>query len=367
MGHRMIPFLDIPLVDDHVHPPFADPSGRLLASFFTEAGDEESVERHVPHSLFYRRALRELGLILQCEPDEASVRAARNAHTPGEYLRLLTKDANIETLLVDEGYPPRGTLSLEEMAGFSGCQTRRIIRLETLAESLFNTVDSPKALGAAIIEHLMRAPAFVALKTIVAYRSGLDVVEPPMAAAAAAFAQVQAHTDGQPPRLTAKALLDYLLLRALDWAAERGVPVQFHTGYGDRDLDVRLANPAHLRPILEQPRYARLKIVLLHSSYPYCREASYLASVYPNVYVDWSEANPMLPPRQLQRVLEELLALAPYTKLLYGSDAWGAADWLWLGAKAGRTALAMALQDEPDRETIAWRILHDNARELYSL
>jgi predicted TIM-barrel fold metal-dependent hydrolase len=143
--------------------------------------------------------------------------------------------------------------------------------------------------------------------------------------------------------------------------------VQMHTGYGDRDLDLVLANPALLRPLLEQTRFEALRLVLLHASYPYTREASYLAAVYPQVYVDFSEVNPMLPHRQLTRVLEELLALSPYTKLLYGSDAWGIPDWIWLGARTGRRALAAALVGVPGVDAIARRILRDNARELYGL
>lgn len=56
--------------------------------------------------------------------------------------------------------------------------------------------------------------------------------------------------------------------------------------FGDKDLDMRLSNPLHLRSVLEDARYSKSRIVLLHASYPFSREASYLASVYPqaNIY-----------------------------------------------------------------------------------
>jgi predicted TIM-barrel fold metal-dependent hydrolase len=65
-------------------------------------------------------------------------------------------------------------------------------------------------------------------------------------------------------------------------------------------------------------------------------------------------------------VLEELLALAPVTKLLYGSDAWGIPEWFWLAARAARRSLADALAWLPDEEALwaARRILHDNAAAL---
>jgi len=220
-----------------------------------------------------------------------------------------------------------------------GCHDDWILQeRQWLAESYFQALSQ-------LLEHLEQAPSFVALKTIIAYRSGLAVSEPEPGELAACFRRVRSE-GGDPPRLTSRPLLNYLLLRALEWAAERGVPVQFHSGYGDRDLDLLRASPTHLRPVLESARLSSLKVVLLHASYPYTREASYLASVYPNVYVDWSEANPMLTPVMLKQVLEELLAQAPYTRLLYGSDAWGVPDWLWLGARVGRTALAAALAQQ---------------------
>jgi len=52
------------------------------------------------------------------------------------------------------------------------------------------------------------------------------------------------------------------------------------TSFGDKDLDMRLSNPLHLRAVLEDKRYSKSRIVFLHASYPFSREASYLASVY---------------------------------------------------------------------------------------
>jgi uncharacterized protein len=83
-----------------------------------------------------------------------------------------------------------------------------------------------------------------------------------------------------------KPLLEYFFCSAVDWAAQHRIPVQLHTGFGDRDIDLRLANPLRLRPLLERGTLDRSPLVLLHASYPYVREAAYLASVYPDVYVD---------------------------------------------------------------------------------
>lgn len=47
---------------------------------------------------------------------------------------------------------------------------------------------------------------------------------------------------------------------------------------------MRLSNPLHLRNLLEDKRFAKCRIVLLHASYPFSKEASFLSSVYPQVY-----------------------------------------------------------------------------------
>ena len=48
-------------------------------------------------------------------------------------------------------------------------------------------------------------------------------------------------------------------------------------------MQLELANPLHSRAVLETSTYANARLVLLHGSYPFMREASYLASVYPQV------------------------------------------------------------------------------------
>ena len=108
--------------------------------------------------------------------------------------------------------------------------------------------------------------------------------------------------------------------------------------------------------------------------YPYVRESAFLASLYPDVYVDLSLAVPLLRP-VLPHVLQELLALAPGTKLLYGSDAHSQPEMFWLGAQYGRWALGKVLADCIDDDTVeehealetAQRICYRNALELYRL
>ena len=174
-------------------------------------------------------------------------------------------------------------------------------------------------------------------------------------------------------RLTEKALIDYLLVHALRVASRREIPVQFHTGFGDPDLDLRLANPLHLRPLLEEKQWHRAPIVLLHAGYPFVKEAGYLASVYPQVYLDFGLAVPFLSTAGMRQTVQQLLELAPYTKVMFSTDAHAIPELYYLGAKWGRESLAHVLEDAirssdltpQEAKHTGERILLENARELY--
>jgi uncharacterized protein len=345
-------FDEIPLVDNHAHPWLRAPD-EPYSRYFTEGSQPQ------PDTLFYRHALRELANFLGCPADESAVVAARQQ--PG-FVRRLVQDVHLEAVLVDDGYPREGGVPLVQMAEEADFHVRRVLRLERLAEDLIADHRDLRALTEAFVAALDAArPGLAAVKSVIAYRSGLAIEPPDPGRAALAL------RDVAPGRLTSKPLLDYLLGVAAGWTAEHHLPLHLHTGFGDRDLDLRLANPLHLRPLLEAGRLGRSPLVLLHASYPYTREAAYLASVYPNLYVDLSLVSPLLAGPALTRVLQDLLGLAPATRLLYGSDAWGIPDWLWLAARATRQALADALAWLPASEVdwAARRLLHDNAAELY--
>jgi predicted TIM-barrel fold metal-dependent hydrolase len=150
--------------------------------------------------------------------------------------------------------------------------------------------------------------------------------------------------------------------------------VQFHTGFGDADLDLLAANPLHLRPLLESDAYRRVTFVLLHASYPYVRELAYLASIYPHVYADFGLASPHLA-AAIPTVVRELLSLAPASKLLYSSDASAIPELFWLGARWGRWGLAVVLDElialgaltTDEAWASARQILGANAARVYGL
>lgn len=151
-------------------------------------------------------------------------------------------------------------------------------------------------------------------------------------------------------------------------------PFQFHTGFGDPDVNLITGNPLMLRGVLQDPVLREAPIVLLHAGYPYVRELSYLASVYPNVTMDLGLAIPFAA-GELDGVVRQALAVAPTTKVVWSSDGFILPEHTWFAAVQGRNALGRVLGelidhgalDRDEAEEVADQILRGNSRRLYAL
>ena len=149
--------------------------------------------------------------------------------------------------------------------------------------------------------------------------------------------------------------------------------MQFHTGFGDPDLDLRLANPLYMRALFEDDRFRSVTFVLLHASYPFAREAGYLAAMYPHVYLDFGLAIPLLSAAGMESVLGQLFELAPPSKVMYSSDAHHIPELYYLAALRGRTALGRVLERATregdltpgEAERAANDVLRGNAARVY--
>lgn len=378
---------EIPVLDQHCHAflhKWFETTTPAFHARFTEGGTR--VERAVPSLVYYRWALREMRRALGLAPDadEEAILAARAAQAD-DYLAVMMGEAGLAGILIDDGYPPSDrALGVAQMSEACGCPTWRVLRLETLLESLLARAASLDDLAAAFDAELadLRARGVVALKSIIAYRGGLAVHQPVLEEVRVAFTAGRAvlARDGR-VRLAgpdARALLHFFIYRALEHAAQQELAIQFHTGFGDTDQDLLTSNPALLRPLihasLENQVYRGAQIVLLHASYPYTREAAYLASVYPHVFVDVSLANPFLA-GMVPTIWRELLALAPAAKILYGSDSSVIPEHIWLGALLGRRSLGAALGELIDAGLLstsealdaAETMLYGAARVLYKV
>lgn len=313
----------------------------------------------MPSALTYRRAVRELAAFFGCEPTERAVYEHRVSLDPDEYASALLRATGTERLLVDDGFPAPGSgTSWTELGELAACDARPVMRIERVAE---------EALGGsftAFREHVRaevataRSRGFVGLKTIAAYRTGLDIGPPDPAAAEESFAASGA-------RLASKPLLELALWEALEANAADPLPVQVHTGFGDSDLFLPRADPGYLKPLVE--RFPDTPFVLLHC-YPFVREAGWLAHVYANVFFDLSVTIPHV--ARPAETVREALELAPVSKLLYASDAARTPELYYLAARWWREALAEVLTDAlpaGEAEEAGRAILRENAVQLYAL
>jgi len=356
-------------VDNHAHaiaPLSADGIDESFPTIFTE-GDLDA--RDARHTLNYRAALGVLADRFDADPaDEAALLARRGAVDHASYTRACIAETGTEAILVDEGFPG---MPAAEFARYTDADVHPMLRLEPLVEALIGDHTDFGEFEAAFEDRLDTALGgeYVALKSIAAYRRGLNVGPRDRTDARAAFADLRSSWDG---RIEHPRLLDHCLHLALDVAGEHGAPVQFHTGFGDPDAHPRFVDPTHLVECVEA--HPGTAVVLLHGGYPYVGQAGYLTATYPNVYLDLSLAIPFTQ-HGASRVLSTALELVPTTKLLYGSDAFSTPELFVLAARRFRGALAETLEGLVDRGivteayagTAARQILRGNAIELYDL
>ena len=369
----------IPAIDHHCHPLRRWPvqlSAVELRAAFTEALDPRVAEQHVVHTVAYQDAIRRIAAALHCDATEEAILASRNAAEPADYARSLLAQTATGVMLVDTGFAGAGTFTLAEQEQATGIKQREVIRLETLAEGLIAEADDPRewlgAVRAALRDDIGRGA--VGVKTICAYRATLKLRPVDTDALGVAFSATRLRGQrGEQPRLSGSALCHALLFEAAHACRELDVPLQVHCGFGDPDEDLAETSPLGLRPLFTDPAYRGLRIALLHC-YPYHREAAYLCSVFPDVYMDLSLTIPFAG-LEGARAMREALGLCPTSKLLYASDASRYPEVFLVAAGAHREALADALGELVEHGILnittaasaGRQVLAENAKHLYNL
>jgi predicted TIM-barrel fold metal-dependent hydrolase len=350
------------LVDHHCHGVLLrDAYEATLGALLTEGGSFPGGSAFDSGAGFAFRRL--CPPVLGLHPDaEVSDYVRRRAELGTDAVnRRFLRAAGLSAMCVDTGYTPEQITSPDQLADLAGATAHEIVRLEVVAEQVAAGGTSASGFADTVRAELeTRTAGAVGVKSIAAYRTGLDLRgerpdDTEVVTAAGRFLR-------NPGRLA-----DETLQRFLIWCGnDLGLPVQFHVGYGDSDVDLHRCNPLLLTPLIRQ---LRVPVMLLHN-YPYHREAGYLAQVFPNVYVDAGLATHNLGARA-GALLAEALELTPYGKFLYSSDAFGLPELYYLGAALFRRALSDWLRSgdmpERDAERIARLIAAENASRVYGL
>ncbi len=376
----MLPFVAAqPLLDHHCHGLLR--SSGDLAGLLNEA-DGAATASGMPFDSLAGLALRRWCPPLLGLPPHASVESYQDRRAAlgwDEVSRRFLGASGLAALCVDTGYTPADLLSPGETAELAGATAFEVVRLEQVAESLARSgvgaADFPDAYRSALSKRVT-APSFgitvVGFKSIAAYRVGLELDGRRPAdgeVVAAATRWLGGAADGTPPRLA-----DEVLHRFFIWCgADLGLPIQFHVGYGDKDIDLHRCNPLLLTRLLRALEPTGVPVMLLHN-YPYHREAGYLAQVFPLVYADLGLATHNAGARA-SALLSEALELVPLRKFLFSSDAFGLPELYYLGTLLFRRALSAFLSSlvdagdmsYADAERITRLIGAENARRAYRL
>ncbi len=380
----------VEIVDAHTHPyRLADLVGKGSEGFDTRAmflGETFLSSSRMDAALWpvadrftdstvYALALRRwLAAHLGCEPTRDAVTAAREAALQADavaYTKGLMEAAGVVAVLSDEGYP-QPPIPAEEFAETIGVSVHRVTRLEPWIlqhrggsfDDLVSGVEAEATQAAA-------DPNCVAYKSIVAYRTGLDVGNPSSSDAEAAFTRWR-EDEWAETREHAKPVRDFMIHRALAVAKANDRPFHFHCGGGDPDINLTHADPVSMFSFLVDVQHQ--PVVLVHSGYPWVREAAYVASVLPNVYLELSELIPW-GWGQVEWALEMLVGTVPAAKLLYGSDEAGEPEAFWASAVLARSALQRVLErfvehdyvSAAEAEDLGRLVLGDACRTLHGL
>jgi predicted TIM-barrel fold metal-dependent hydrolase len=315
-----------------------------------------------------------LAAVLECEPTRDGLAAARTGALRDHraYLRRLWADAGVTDLVMDDGYPlPR--IDGRALGDEVGLPVHRVCRIEPVITDVRDAAGSYAELEDAFSAGIEQAAGAgsIAFKSVIAYRTGLDVAEWSASEREAAFAAWRA--DGwRESREHAKPVRDALLRRALAVARGAGIPVHIHCGGGDPAIVLDHARPSDLFPLLaahiDQP------VVLIHSGWPWVDEGAFVASILPHVYLDTSLSTPWAS-LAIDSRLEILLGIAPPAKVMYGSDEASEPEVIWLSALLAREALARVLETGVARRQlnrdaarrIGAGVMGGNARRLHGL
>jgi predicted TIM-barrel fold metal-dependent hydrolase len=317
---------------------------------------------------------RRLADLLGCPPTRDGLAEARRRELVDQpaYLRRLWQDARVTELVMDDGYP-LPAVDLERLSEEAGLPIHRVARIEPKILAAREHAASYAELEDAFVAALEQSvkEGAIAFKSVIAYRTGLDVRSWTGDECAEAFRRWR--DDGwQESRDFAKPVRDQLLRQTLRVARSAGVPVHIHCGGGDPSIVLAYARPSSLFPLLAE--HLDQPLVLIHSGWPWVEEGAYVASILPHVYLDTSLSTPWATLAMDSR-LELLLGIAPPAKVMYGSDEATEPEVIWLSAQLAREALERVLGsgidrgylDRADAERIGADVLGRTARRLHGL
>lgn len=286
-------------------------------------------------------------------------------HPCKRIVRIETIAAKILTSLHQQGQLPIGIALADEEA----CAEAWVTFVTAFEEAIAHAVNHPEVAG---------------FKSVICYRTGLDVrVGRDIDVSEDGLRSFRRHylvdCVSKNFRVDTKGMCDALVISTCKLISAgvrqsgHAKPLQFHTGLGDNDISLLDSNPACLQPLIKA--FSTVPIVLLHSSYPYTREAGYLATVYKNVYLDIGEVFPMVSRDGQEHIFRQALELIPYSKILWSTDGHHHPETYWLANVQGREIMETVILEYIEAEDLTIEqakqavrdIIFNNSNKLYNL
>ncbi|KAI0085530.1 amidohydrolase-domain-containing protein [Irpex rosettiformis] len=388
--------LTFPAIDNHAHPLLRESHRDAFAfeGLISEATGE-ALTKDAVNTVACFRATLQLGKLfyLENKPSWETIKNVRREMAYEQLCRNCMEPSHIQCILFDDGLG--GVTEFSEdykwHDKFTSSPSKRIVRVEILAEGILehifddqlssetvNGQDLYFSFRDGLLKALQDAAEdveVVGFKSIACYRTGLNItVFPSVAEIMEGLKIVHSQLKAtRKLRLETKAVNDFVVNATLDIAGQYGKPVQFHTGLGDNDITLSLSSPSHMQPIIKA--HPTTKFILLHSSYPYTRDAGYLTAVYPNVFLDFGEIFPFLSPEGQANVIKQVLELCPTNKILWSTDGHWWPESYYLGSIQAREALLRVLTEsvqhkdmsEAQAIKIVKNALFYNANRVYNL
>jgi hypothetical protein len=221
-----------------------------------------------------------------------------------------------------------------------------------------------------------KAGGAVAEKFEVAYLRSFDFSDPPHPLVEKVYSKWV--SGGVPDASEYKLLQDFLFRYIAMECGRLGMAVHLHAMAGAGGyFSIAGVNPLLLEPLFNDPRLRKTNFVLLHGGGPYVSEIGALLQK-PNVYLDISSQDLIIPPHTQAIWLREWLEVQPQ-KVLFGTDGYAyndQMDWpeaTWIASRDAREALGISLtgmlrDHEISRERaneIARMVLCGNGEALY--
>lgn len=163
---------------------------------------------------------------------------------------------------------------------------------------------------------------------------------------------------------------DTSMMPYFELAQSLAIPVGFHIFPGGPNNGIHLlpemlgrmraknANPLQLEDVLV--KFKKIKLYIMHGGWPYTEEVKALMYMHPNVYVDISVLNWLLPQQEFENYLKALIDAGFENRILFGTDQMVWPDTIDDAVESVNSASFLTLKQKED-------IFYNNAATFLGL